>query len=311
MRSHQFKLVSGAFHGNRRIDRPDGARRTATEAMESLEPRTFMSAGPSTAFDNPPCDRPAAVYAAHSTVRGKTLNQWSAQWWQWLFSQQVSNSALFDDTGAKARLGDVDGAFFIGGAFNATGTATRTITLPSGKPVFFPVLNVEWDNAGEDPPVTTVEELRANAAVTAESATVLHTTIDGQAVPDLFSHREISPVFSYTLPATDNLYQFFGLDVSGKVSLAVSDGYWLMLKPLSLGHHDINFGGTFGNPAFSLDITYHIDVVPNGLYEHDNSPPSGTDQHCTGAPSISWAKGLHRRGDLHAAILNGTSGSVL
>jgi hypothetical protein len=78
---------------------------------------------------------------------------------------------------------------------------------------------------------------------------------------DLFSYRAISPrAFDYTLPPTDNVYQFFGLDVSGRIYPAVSDGYWLMLAPLSVGHHDVNFGGSAGE--MTLDITYHITVVP-------------------------------------------------
>ena len=48
-------------------------------------------------------------------------------------------------------------------------------------------------------------------------------------------------------------------------SMAASDGFWIMLKPLPPGEHTINFGGSFG-PEFTIDITYHISVVPQGHY---------------------------------------------
>jgi hypothetical protein len=110
------------------------------------------------------------------------------------------------------------------------------------------------------------------AAVVAPSDVIeLHASIDGQPVQDLFSHREVSPTFSFTLPATDNVLQGAGLNVSGVVSPAVADGYYLMLKPLSPGRHVLNFGGTFGPGAggLSIDFTDTITVVPKGQYDHE------------------------------------------
>ena len=40
--------------------------------------------------------------------------------------------------------------------------------------------------------------------------------------------------------------------------MAVADGYYLMLKPLSPGVHTLHFVGTI--PGFSLDITYHLRI---------------------------------------------------
>jgi hypothetical protein len=48
------------------------------------------------------------------------------------------------------------------------------------------------------------------------------------------------------------------------VSPAVSDGIWLMLRPLPPGPHTIRFGGSFPviGGVFQLDITYHVTVTP-------------------------------------------------
>ena len=74
----------------------------------------------------------------------------------------------------------------------------------------------------------------------------LSATIDGHSIPEavLFNHRETAPIFSYTLPATNNIDQvFFGEDISGRVSPVAADGYYMMLRPLSPGLHTIVFGG--------------------------------------------------------------------
>jgi hypothetical protein len=50
-----------------------------------------------------------------------------------------------------------------------------------------------------------------------------------------------SPPFKYTLPATDNLQQFFGFNVSGTVAPAVADGYYtLILGTLAPGCYNSN-----------------------------------------------------------------------
>ena len=208
---------------------------------------------------------------------GKAYEKLSAEWWKWAESFPVSINPLFDQTGANAYLGNQEKVFFLGGVINASGTVTRNITVPAGKPLFFPVVNALWDNVTIRPPYLggfprseplSVPELYALAAQTVESASGIHASVDGCSIPNLSGYRAQSAPFSYRLPATDNIYQFFGIDVAGVIAPAVSDGYWLFLAPLPVGEHIINFGGTFlndpGNPSddFTLNITYHITVTP-------------------------------------------------
>jgi hypothetical protein len=248
--------------------------------MEPLEGRVFLSAsvmdddGPRCRDDDASGGRVPAVYAPHAKVAGHTLAEWSAKWWQWAFSQPVNDSALFDQTGALARNGDMGKVFFLAGVVSESGTAHRTITLPSGTPIFFPVLNNEASTIEGNG--TTEAELLAVNDFFIGIATGLHASVDGVAVPDLTAHRETSRAFAFDLP-DNNFLQFFGVNApAGHYESAVSDGYWVMLKPLSKGHHTINFGGTFGPPVnFTLDITYDVNVVPKGQYRReDDAPPS-------------------------------------
>jgi hypothetical protein len=209
----------------------------------------------------------ASVLPLSSKPFGASYGTWSARWWQYVYQFPIHNppytgsiyNPLYDETGSQCSLGQSGNVWYLVGVFNLSGTASRSCTVPSNVPLFFPILNAEWDNLCVDPPLT-VPELRQRAASVIDTTTELHATLDGAPLSDdLFGFRVTSPVFSYTLPPQDNIAQKFGCDVSGTVDPAVADGFYLMLTPLSPGQHTINFGGT--TPGFSLNITYHLTVT--------------------------------------------------
>jgi len=228
----------------------------------------FTAALPVAANDNP------RVLPPHSHPHGKTYGQWLAAHWQWLFSIPVASHPLFMDGNVDLSLHQPPGpVWFQGGTFSTTpvpaggvvGIVHRSGVVPTGKALFLPILDSEWDNAGIPPTTFTTAELRGFAKAQMDTATDLACEIDGVPVAGLSDvlttpYRVTSPVFDYTLPATDNVDQFFGLDISGLVSGAVSDGVCLMLAPLPPGQHTIHFTGAL--PGFALDITYHLTVVP-------------------------------------------------
>ena len=196
---------------------------------------------------------------------GATYGEWGARWWQWVFSLPTSSNPMLGETGAAAANGQpFPHVFFLASVITASGSAERRITVPSGTAFFTSLLSVEWDNVGVGPPGYTIQQLYALAAAQVANPKELHASIDGQPLSNLTAYRGISPPFSYTLPATDNLLQFLGFDVWGLIRPAVSDGYWLMISPLTVGEHTINLGGTTPDGRFTLDITYHVTVVPRG-----------------------------------------------
>src|SRR5215207_6537951 len=94
------------------------------------------------------------------------------------------------------------------------------------------------------------------------AAKELHVSVDGLPVKNPFEYRASYAPFTYRVPAADNLLQWFGAVVPGAdwpsttITPAASDGYWVMLEPLSPGTHTINFGGTSEDGSFTIDITY-------------------------------------------------------
>lgn len=218
-----------------------------------------------------------AIIPPQASAYGKSYSEWSAAWWQWLYAAPVSQNPLFLDGNVDLSLHQLDGpVWFLGGMMTPTegppyfyGLAVRTGTIPAGKALFFPVLNCEFANQEWVPPATmTVPELYAFAKASIDANALWDCEIDGVSVKNLWDpvaltspYRVVTPVFDYWLPATGNILQFWGTDISGVIGPAVGDGVYLMLAPLPVGNHTIHFGG--GTPGvFIIDITYNITVVP-------------------------------------------------
>ncbi len=107
-----------------------------------------------------------------------------------------------------------------------------------------------------------IEQRLCSCAATfgdAIDAKTLAAAIHSKKVDELASFRAQSPVFGFTLPAGNVL----GVDQGA--GFLVSDGYWLMLRPLSPGKHRIHFRRAYksGSPCngFSQDVPYELTVT--------------------------------------------------
>jgi len=214
---------------------------------------------------------PAQVLSNDAVVDGKTIGDWSAEWWKWIYSLPTNQSPLLDTDGSFAANGQPGGDVFFVANLARPGTAARSFTIQEGKFLLFPVRYVTLDNVDFPVPLT-LEELRDTAAGVVDLMTNLHVSIDGQPV-DVSTHRFSSPVFSFNFETADNLDSFiYGHPVTGLVDPIVSDGYWIMLEPLPAGTHVLSFGGEIGPPYnSSKEITDTITVAPIPLSVDVNS----------------------------------------
>ena len=183
---------------------------------------------------------------------GATYGEWSARWWQWLLSIPAAVNPNLDPTGANCNRGQEDNedtVWFLAGTFG--GSATRTCTIPAGKPIFFPLINtVAFKPTGGE----TLLDLRRLAAEFINKVSVLECTIDGVAPKNLFNFRVHSPSFSVIAPPG-------ALLTSSATDPMVSDGYWLLLSPLPAGQHVIHFHAETSR-GFVLDVTYNLTIGP-------------------------------------------------
>lgn len=214
----------------------------------------------------------AAVLPIGSSPYGKTYGEWSVAWWQWTLSLPVDHHPLFDTAGVSA--GQSGHVWFLGGTFTTTegdegeviGEAERTVSVPAGTALFFPIVNSEWSRL-EGNGNETAAELRATATDQADAIVPesLFVQVDGKSLKHLESFRPESQVFTMGPLPDNNIFAHFGYDApAGTTSLSAVDGYYAMLAPLSVGTHTLHFGGTQEAPGFKFvqDITYHITVTP-------------------------------------------------
>jgi hypothetical protein len=198
------------------------------------------------------------ILPPQSRAFGKTYGQWSGEFWKWEFSIPAVHHPLFDT--ADCGTGQSGKVFFLGGVFNDTGISTRSCTIPAGKAVFFPLINTECSILEGNG--TTEAELRACATASVDKVTDLEAVIDGVPIHNLRSYRAQSPLFIFGPLPAGNIFDFFHIPApAGTTSPSVSDGYYLMLAPLSVGRHEIHFVGK-NSDGFIQDITYHLTIAP-------------------------------------------------
>jgi len=205
-------------------------------------------------------DQDPQVVPPNARPYGLTYAQWSAKFSQWGLALPVQGHPFLGcpDPPDAGQSGPV---WFLAG-----GPAYCALTVPAGKAFFFPLVSAECSSL-EDPPFhgDTAKEQRTCAKFWADHIVVasLFCEIDGVPVKHLASYRFVSPQYEFTAPTP----WVFG-NVGG-TGTSVSDGYFLMLHPLSKGVHTIHFGGTIhlsvadGDPFdgdFGFDTTHVLTV---------------------------------------------------
>lgn len=206
-------------------------------------------------------------------------------WWQYVLSVPPGENPLFDPTGANALIGQpfVPGnVIFLVGTFGP-GAVERSITIPMGTKLFFPIVNTFagcLDPVAERPVFeeaavaltgmspqevaalsdAKLSRIYVNLFIDTFDPDALSVTIDGPSVQGLQGYRAETPVF--TIPSID-LLGLPGVECPNSVAA----GYWMLLNPLPPGDHIIHFAASndpvepFFGP-FALDVTYQIHVEP-------------------------------------------------
>ena len=189
----------------------------------------------------------------------KSWETWVELWWQWCYSFPYEDSPEFDSTGEFSQKGQFqDSVWFLAGSYG--GKVERNCTIPQGTAIFFPIIN-DIISYHSDPQLRTDSELFAYAKTDLDQTNLISASLDGLRIPNLNSYRVQSNLFQINIPDRSNK------DLWIKTK-AVSDGFWLFLKPLSPGRHKLEFiGEKFEFDKIKnlrklrLEVTYHLQVV--------------------------------------------------
>ena len=223
-----------------------------------------------------------SIVSPGSSVAGKTIAEWTGEWWNWTYTMPAADSPILDETGAKANVNQNADVFFIAG--NSGGSTDRSFTVPADTPLLFPLINLGYTRSPEpldedglpvwfsgkpqvgDPAPAPPDFVMNDIYSTVDNAidtSKLQFTLNGMTAADmgveLPNHREQSGFFTNTVAVEDN----WSGEPVGDWTQSVADGYWVMLDGLPQGEHTVNFGGsTFGDEPFVVDVTTNINAVP-------------------------------------------------
>ena len=212
----------------------------------------------SAALAQPPAN--SRVYPTTAQPFGKSYTAWSVAWWQWALALPVAGHPFNDPFDCNSANNGQSGPVWFLALAPAPPLVERSCTLPTGTAVLIGLANVECSNLEPEFPAgtggQTEDERRTCAKFFADHIVVssLFCTIDGEAVANLGSFRFPSPQFTFQAPTP----WIFG-DTGGS-GTSVSDGYFVMLKPLSPGTHTLSCGGAF-DFGFGVGNTYHLTVA--------------------------------------------------
>jgi hypothetical protein len=180
------------------------------------------------------------LYERSADPLGKSWQEWAAKWCKWMLSIPMDKNPTADETGKYCSMNQNDEkVWFLTGTFGNIIPFKRECTIPAGKAIFFPVIMKE-DSLADDPDLKEVDELCVRCGDAMNRVVQMQATIDGQTVDKEYldkNFRVQSEVFNLTFPE-DNVY-----GVRPGPTTGVCEGYWLFLKPLEIGKHNIYFKG--------------------------------------------------------------------
>src|SRR5215475_9696709 len=80
------------------------------------------------------------IVRSNAAIAGQSVSQWTGDWWTWALQSPTNQNPVLDQTGAFANINNNGPVFFIAGDFG--GDVERTFTVPAGKPLLVPLLNL-------------------------------------------------------------------------------------------------------------------------------------------------------------------------
>ena len=193
--------------------------------------------------------------------------EWAAKWWQWYVSVPKTHSPnnldypnhipnqsceVFQDPSSPV--------FFLFSPYVEEKVAERTCNVPREKAIMIPIVSGIMDTGD---PTLTDNSTRAltETATGGNNNAAIFVRLDGIRLD--FNHdqkyRILTDPFNITLPE-HNLWE--EKEKPGTY-LAVAEGYYLFLKPLSEGNHTLYYeaGTSEPNPnQYSQTVTYHLNV---------------------------------------------------
>jgi hypothetical protein len=195
------------------------------------------------------------MYSRTDRPFGISWEEWTTRWWKWILSIPKENNPGFDPTGERFCFSEQfqeEHVIFLVGTFG--GTAERTYNIPEGRSVLLPIINFTFCSKDEPSPLSD-EELQIRAQNDIDDIVEKQASIDGKRISEIEKYRVKTKAFDIVYPKNN----VFG--VSDGSTRAVSDGYWIFLKPMQKSSHILYVSGSCSSGKTKLDVTLHLNVI--------------------------------------------------
>jgi hypothetical protein len=214
-----------------------------------------------------------------AVVHGRTVAEWTAAYFQWFTAIPVEGgNPLYDPAGAFCNKEQDEAVFFLPDILFVIILGEDPLPhagceVPCGRPILVPITWALMWAPGDCEPEN-MDDCAALADRFVDSVTIVEVTLDDVPLPCPADHREVSPIFEFHLPppAPDNNVFFLDEPLTRK---AVSDGYWMLLKPLAPGKHTMGIRTAVDGEEFPR--LYEITVAPCGGATFRRSDADGNE----------------------------------
>ena len=178
------------------------------------------------------------IFPPDSKPYNLTYADHAKNYWKWALSIPASENPVNDQTGEKCTNGQSNtssSVFYL--TYNNGGKSERTCTVPAGKGLLIPVMQVEWSD--KESPGASVQELATSAKKDQDSVNSLYLKIGDKeyTYQDLLKYR-IHPTEPFEVIFPDN--GIAGV-AKGGPSKSVADGYYILTEPLKKGTYPIHY----------------------------------------------------------------------
>ncbi len=201
------------------------------------------------------------IYLPHEHPLGRSQAEWGVEWVKYLFSFNCENFPLISTTRENFELNQNGPVYFLVGSFG--GKVERSVKLPAGKAVFFPVYNYfnhypcPYPGFKPAPGQSMEDFLKEGAAALVDLATNMSVTIDEVQIDQIEDFRFTSRLFYFN--GNPELVCMDPCVTTGPQP-AIVDGYWIMIKPLHPGKHRLHFHSEVPEHGMVIDVTYQLNV---------------------------------------------------
>jgi hypothetical protein len=206
------------------------------------------------------------LFARDAHPYGASMERWSERLWDWLYAIPAAQNPMLDLSGADCGVAQQGPVWFLPSVTNPGGVASfaRSCTVPHERALLVILAGVLNDYPCPDPtfqpaPGQSLYDFLAGGAKSiVDGVNLIDVSLDGRALVDMLDYRVTSDDL-FRVDGDVSLQQSLDGCITGKPQPAVSDGYFIMLRPLARGAHTLVERVT-DTQGTDVTLTYNLTV---------------------------------------------------